>query len=369
MQVPAMSHNDPTADHILRSDADVEVFSELECEMIAHIESAHLMHHGPETNYRPYLHLRGEMRSLLSKQRLPNNITEMTWGTGLGPLVDVFYEFDNDQMGSLVAKGYYDGNLEVPQDFSDAMFEFDTTAQAIIVSAEQEGDAPLVFVDVPNRDKFVTNWEDSGYNLEEDFREFVPETQLDAGLDQEAQNELEDELSAINERTPDREDAAEHVMSQSQFDTELESASYEAQAERPQPAPEPLSEHETILASVESEMDSHFAEQDKSENDEPGFDDDSGEFENLGHRDDEDDERDELDPEIYGTEALTYREGVETDRDSSSSEKERIASQARIHASLEAAAAEIAREDSHGHHHASDESSDEHESTKDGLDF
>ena len=187
MKIPALSMASPLAGRLLREGATL--INDVECEAVVHVDQAYLGHHGPEQNYRPYLRLAGEMRSLVPAERLPGDVHELAARPTLGPTFDVFYEFTDDQLGEMVKKGYFSRDFNVPPMVSNTTYELPVTASVLVLEPydREAGDVPLVFVDVHNKNSLVLDLESSGYDLQEYFESVRrPERDLTAQEEFEA---------------------------------------------------------------------------------------------------------------------------------------------------------------------------------------
>ncbi|BAS11911.1 hypothetical protein AHiyo8_02140 [Arthrobacter sp. Hiyo8] len=76
-----------------------------QADVVVFVETMELAHHGPEQNFRPYLHMNGELRGVRPHRRLPYGVDAVTFPTGGGETVDVFYEFDDKQLTLLAKRG------------------------------------------------------------------------------------------------------------------------------------------------------------------------------------------------------------------------------------------------------------------------
>ena len=150
--------------------ADIAVF----------VETMELAHHGPEQNFRPYLHLNGELRGVRPHQRLPYGVDAVTFPTGRGETVDVFYEFDDKQLALLAKRGYFSPGFTVPEQVVGIEWELPATVDAVVLapagdparSTESAPDVPVVFVKVHDLGSLDVDMESSGYDLAEYFADF-----------------------------------------------------------------------------------------------------------------------------------------------------------------------------------------------------
>ncbi|MBD0673912.1 hypothetical protein BU198_25155 [Streptomyces sp. CBMA156] len=136
------------------------------------VESLELVHRGKEENYRPYLHMTGELRSVTPAKALPFGISQVTYSPGQGEKVDAFYEFDNQQLSALVSKGYFASGFAVPEQVTGIEWELPATADMLVLApsgTQTEGDAPVVFTQVRGIGGLEIDLESSGYDLADYF--------------------------------------------------------------------------------------------------------------------------------------------------------------------------------------------------------
>lgn len=170
MKVAGIKMTDPWASRALRTKGiEVERVASAPVETIVQMERVSIEHHGPEKNYRPLLHLTGELTSILPDESLPYSVDEVTFRSGLGPTVDAFYEFDDAQLQELVARGYFTEGFEPPAAITGIPWELPTTIDALILAPENDGDAPVVFVTIHGQTELALTEKNSGYDLAEVF--------------------------------------------------------------------------------------------------------------------------------------------------------------------------------------------------------
>lgn len=184
MKVAGIKMTDPWASRILRSrGVRTERVASAPVETVVQMEQVSFEHHGPERNYRPLLHLTGELRSILPNESLPFGIEEVTFRSGLGPIVDAFYEFDDAQLTELVSKGYFTEGFEPPANMAGIPWELPTTIDALILAPDHEDDAPVVFVTIHGQTELALDVENSGYDLAEYFENrLTPEAEEERAL-------------------------------------------------------------------------------------------------------------------------------------------------------------------------------------------
>lgn len=186
MKVAGIKMNDPWASRASRDkNVHMEEVSGVSVETDVHMEQVSFEHHGPEQNYRPLLHLSGELRGITPSDTLPYGIDEITFRPGLGPMVDAFYEFDDLQLKELVSKGYFNEGFEPPANMTGILWQLPTTIDASVMAPEYVDDPPIVFVTVHGQAELALTLNNSGYDLVEYFDNHQrPEAQQElAGFD------------------------------------------------------------------------------------------------------------------------------------------------------------------------------------------
>ncbi|MCX5103421.1 hypothetical protein [Streptomyces sp. NBC_00439] len=169
MRTAGLTMNNAWAHRVLREQG-VETYGleGMAAEICVLVESLELMHRGKEENYRPYLHIMGELRSVTPAEALPFGISQVTYSPGQGEKVDAFYEFDDQQLVVLAGKGYFTNGFAVPEQITGIEWELPTTANMLVLApsgTQIEGDAPVVFTQVHNIGGLEIDLESSGYDL------------------------------------------------------------------------------------------------------------------------------------------------------------------------------------------------------------
>lgn len=183
MKVAGMRMTDPWASRALRKGAASETISSAAAETVVLMERVSIEHHGPEKNYRPLLHLTGELRAIRPEEPLPHGVREVTFRAGTGPTMDAFYEFDDPQLGQLVAKGYFTEGFEAPASMAGTEWELPTTIDALILPPQTDSDTPVVFVNIHGQTALALDARNSGYVLADYFENHQgPEAALESGL-------------------------------------------------------------------------------------------------------------------------------------------------------------------------------------------
>lgn len=179
MKVAGIKMTDPWASRALRSNGvETEHVASAPVETVVDMEQVAFEHHGPDKNYRPLLHLTGTLSSILPEEALPYGIDEVTFRRGQGPVVDAFYEFDDEQLAELVSKGYFTEGFEPPSTMAGIPWQLPTTIDALIMAPQSGEDAPVVFVTIHGQTELALDAVSSGYDLAEYFENHLtPEAQ------------------------------------------------------------------------------------------------------------------------------------------------------------------------------------------------
>ncbi len=181
MKIAPLKMNDPWLRRIRDSgEAHIETLSGVTIENVVEMELVELQHGGPETNFRPYLHLRGELVSARPDGELPYGIDEVVLRRGAGVHIDAFYDFNGRQLSDLVAKGYFTQGFDVPESLSGIPWELPGEADFVIVAPESADQPPVVFMELHHQADMELDEANSGYDLSEYFPHHDPEQALDA---------------------------------------------------------------------------------------------------------------------------------------------------------------------------------------------
>ncbi|MFB7917085.1 hypothetical protein [Streptomyces sp. NPDC056061] len=171
MRTAGLMMNDVWADRVLR-ERGVETYRHegLDAEIGVLVKSVELQHRGKDENYRPYLHITGELRSITPAERLPYGISEVIYSPGRGERVDAFYEFDDEQLVALANKGYFSSGFAVPEQITGIEWELPVTVDALVLAPSGVGtDAPVVFTQVHGIAGVEISLASSGYDLTDYF--------------------------------------------------------------------------------------------------------------------------------------------------------------------------------------------------------
>lgn len=189
MKIAPLKVSDPWFARIA-SDATVhtDALSGVPVETTVEIELVELLHEGPEENFRPYLHLRGELVEVKPSVELPYGVSELALRHGSGLPLDAFYGFTKAQLTDLVAKGYFTSAFRVPDEMSGIPWTLPGTADFMVVAPEFTDQAPIVFMAVHDQAGMQLDQANSGYELSAYF----PDYSADAKAAEEAQSALQD---------------------------------------------------------------------------------------------------------------------------------------------------------------------------------
>ena len=187
-------------------EADIKVF----------VETLYFTNHGPRSNYRPVLHVRGQLVGLTpyGSPEIAYGVTEVSFDRNMeggNVTVDAFYEFTDEQLVSLVKKGFFNEGFEPPNDLLNQIWILPAHYEGVVVAPRNDQEAPLAFIDVIDRDGLIIDAMTSGLDLEDYFPDYL--TKLRS-------HELEDDKSA--ERTLERTNQVDDIFAgmESQYNDE-----------------------------------------------------------------------------------------------------------------------------------------------------
>lgn len=144
------------------------------------VDTLYFTNHGPASNYRPVLHVRGRLVGLVpyDSPEIAYGVTEVTFDRNMDggdSTVDAFYEFSDEQLVALVQKGFFNEGFEPPADLLNQMWQLPAHYKGIAIAPRNETEAPLVFLDVVDRDGLVIDSENSGLDLSDYFPDYLSE--------------------------------------------------------------------------------------------------------------------------------------------------------------------------------------------------
>lgn len=144
------------------------------------VDTLYFTNHGPTSNYRPVLHVRGRLVGLVPYDlpEIAYGVTEVTFDRNMDggdSTVDAFYEFSDEQLVALVQKGFFNEGFEPPADLLNQVWQLPAHYKGIAIAPRNETEAPLVFLDVVDRDGLVIDSENSGLDLSDYFPDYLSE--------------------------------------------------------------------------------------------------------------------------------------------------------------------------------------------------
>jgi hypothetical protein len=178
MKIAPLKVSDPWYGRIVNDDQTaVESLQGVPIESIVQMELVELLHSGPEDNYRPYLHMRGELTEATPVVELPYGVTELAMRRGAGLNVDAFYDFNTRQLGELVEKGYFTEGFQVPSEMSGIPWTLPGRADFLIVPPVYSDQPPVVFMSMHDQSELELDQANSGYDLSAYFPDYTAESQ------------------------------------------------------------------------------------------------------------------------------------------------------------------------------------------------
>lgn len=181
MKIEGLTMSEPNARYAIQTQ-DQYRYTEAPCEARVHVDTAYLIHHGPDRNHRPALKLVGELRGLsLHSDELPYGIEEITYPPGTGQRIEGVYEFTDNQLVDLVSKGYFQESFSVPPVMQGNTYELPLSADVIVLAPQGLDDVPVVFTEIHDPCSLQLTEETSEYDFAQYF-EPVLEREADGTL-------------------------------------------------------------------------------------------------------------------------------------------------------------------------------------------
>lgn len=178
MKIAPLKMTDPWYSRVTNDGrADAQMLRGVPCDILVHMDMIEISHHGAELNYRPYLHLKGQLSEVHPDVELPYGITELPFKASAGGTKDSFYEFSNEQLGELATKGYFTERFRVPEAMVGISWELPSTADFLLVAPSSMEDPPLVFIGLHEQSTQVLHEADSGYRLADHFPDYSMEVE------------------------------------------------------------------------------------------------------------------------------------------------------------------------------------------------
>ncbi|HEU5223072.1 MAG TPA: hypothetical protein VFU07_05250 [Candidatus Lumbricidophila sp.] len=182
MKIAPLSTRDPWFTHVFNhGKAYVETLQAVPVDAVVLMEHASFIHQGSEQNFRPVLHLEGQLISVSSPQvELPFGVTQLEFPSGQGASVDAFYEFTNEQLAQLAQKGYFEKGFEIPAALAGVPWTLPGTAKFVFVSPDANDEPPVVFLELLGANQLVIDERTSGYEIVQYFPVYAPESKQQA---------------------------------------------------------------------------------------------------------------------------------------------------------------------------------------------
>lgn len=197
MKIQAMAMSDPMLTRLETEGLPLTRVEGAQCDMDVVISRVEIQHLGSAERFRPYLHLSGEVQTVVPSEPLADGVDELEFPLGSRPLFDGFYSFDEEQIASLVAKGYFEKDFRVPDKLVNK-YELSVTADFACLEREQPEDVPVVFVRLHDLNGMALDKEGSRYDLARHFEDV-----------QQVRAEQQALQAAVIESTPDLTDPEE----------------------------------------------------------------------------------------------------------------------------------------------------------------
>lgn len=151
----------------VKGEADIKVL----------VDTLYFTNHGARSNYRPVLHVRGRLVGLVpyGSPEIAYGVTEVDFDQmdGGATTVDAFYEFTDEQLVSLVEKGFFNEGFEPPSDLLNQVWMLPAHYEGVVIAPRNENEAPLAFLDVVDRDGLVVDAVTSGLDLSDYFPDYL----------------------------------------------------------------------------------------------------------------------------------------------------------------------------------------------------
>ena len=195
---------------------------ECECDLSISINSAYIDYrseYDPKFPRRPYLHIKGKCEGVYnptSQSNKFNDIYFIEFDDEARLPVDVFYEFDDEELALLAKKGMYRKNFREPD-----IFDRDTlTVHSLcdITSYDIKGDNDLLFVNLKNPKNLETTGELCNYYFAREFSDVIAKASL---LDTVEKTSEKEDLRRYDYQNYDELTAEEEKVTEEQVDDSL----------------------------------------------------------------------------------------------------------------------------------------------------
>lgn len=199
MKIAGLNMTDVWAHRVLRErGVETTQHDDVEAEINVLVESIDLGYHSAEQNYRPYLHVTGELRSIKPADAAPYGVREVVFPPDGGDTIDAYYEFTDAQLGELARKGYFTKEFSTPIEATGIEWELPAKVDLIALAPEGPDDIPVVFAKVRDAGSLVISEATSGYELTEYFSDFSQDAERTAEQAQEQTlRQRSDEINSL----------------------------------------------------------------------------------------------------------------------------------------------------------------------------
>lgn len=197
----------PALRTLLEKDPTLSIYTGVPLLGQQRITSAFLSYGPSETNFAPVLRFEGELSTVrfdIDPSRFSYSGIELTNDHGYGPEVSTFYHFDREELGQLVAQGYFEEGFKVPAHFSkDYELEVRLGAEVWILPETEERDYPLIFTDIADLSHVEVSKADLSVDLLQEFKNLSQEAETDHEISAEESHEValapEDRYNALED--------------------------------------------------------------------------------------------------------------------------------------------------------------------------
>lgn len=195
--------NDVWAGRVLRDQGvETDRFEDLPADLNVMVEQIELKHRDRTENFRPYLHVSGELRSIIPTEAgvLPYGITEIAFSIGHGERVDAYYEFSDDQLVALAGKGYFSSGFAVPDTLTGIEWQLPAQTNVVVLAVPgAEGITPVVFTKVRDIASAEISRASTGYELLDYFPDPTPQSEISEVETERATRTRSDEINSLFE--------------------------------------------------------------------------------------------------------------------------------------------------------------------------
>lgn len=203
MKISGRTTDDSTFGLLPQSGLSYETHS-VDVDARVSIDTYTLVHSQPANNYRPSLHLKGEILAIKPSDQeqgtFPHNIEEISYLQGLAPRFEALYEFTDEQLTELVSRGYFNQGFDIGAESIRSMQGLELPIDKLtihIVAPDAQENIPLVFADITRLNTLTLDVDNTGY----DFVDVVQEKKVQAELDTSAQLGAQEVILDLSEPT------------------------------------------------------------------------------------------------------------------------------------------------------------------------